>query len=329
MMHIIKISTALLLTSGAILGCSEGKSDAERNEAEIESPHSETAQLLSKPADGIEETNSETPAYSTSPVSLTSQETPEPSSEQSANMRTYVDPACLVGWLDEGKAQDNRLIHGCEKPNSAIQANISEQNGWVHYAYQNDKEWGNGSVSTRPLGMMDDGNLVFLMLENWGGTGQFSKLVVAKPDPETGQVGAEHVQVTNFGDRCNGGVSEGWITDEQTVTVNVNMTPADLAETALDAANMADSDVAEFVRDLPFCAVCCAGSANYSYDLKSSTLNLNHTSFNQDGGLVNLGKNKDAQCMFDKVVAAGGVVGKVVKKEDLPALGRSLRECMK
>ncbi len=118
-----------------------------------------------------------------------------------------------------------------------------------------------GLVGYRYLGDVD-GHKALWIVENSGGSGFFSSLVMVSHDRE-----ANHLQVQDslaFGDRCNGGIVTAAVVDGS-LTYERDMTPFDMMGLAGDDSDSGQRSALQTARaaQLPACAACCYGKARF------------------------------------------------------------------
>lgn len=123
-----------------------------------------------------------------------------------------------------------------------------------------------GTVSYRAIGEVEDGLIAVHLIENGGGSGVFSSLILLEPQRHNGDktLNYEQKDVLAFGDRCNGGVKDAWMEDGRVLAYSRSVTMYDMLGLVGDPQRaILSSETAE---DLPFCAACCYAEAVFDED---------------------------------------------------------------
>lgn len=222
-----------------------------------------------------------------------------------------VDPLCFV--TRESEDPHTYPVEGCD--DDAIDRDTAAQPdplgpGFVSTGYvsivpnpeTNSEERFAGLIGYSYLGEID-GNKAVLVIENSGGSGLFSTLMLLAHDAAANRL--KPVKTYASGDRCNGGVTGGKIVDGKVVY--------ERAVTALDMMSLTGEPgratlQSEAARQLPSCAICCYGDAQFeeerftgiSFDPRLATA-IQRKTYEQQGG---------AEQCFDNLIKQNVVPGK-------------------
>lgn len=136
-----------------------------------------------------------------------------------------------------------------------------------YYDHETDETFtSQGFVGYRVIGQVDHKNnsyLAVVTLENGGGSGTFSSIMLLEPtiNPDNDTRAFRQVEVLTYGDRCMNGYADAWVEDGELI-YRVHSTMIDMLgfsgdpERAILKADAASS--------LPFCAACCYAQAEFS-----------------------------------------------------------------
>lgn len=183
-----------------------------------------------------------------------------------------VDPLCFINPSAESFPQSYPVTN-CGK-GDVIEDSEGEKNPMgdqflaKSYKYTGDDTL-RGAIGYRYIGDVE-GHKALWIIENMGGTGFFTSLVLLDHD-ETG----EHLNLYKLlatGDRCNGGIAEAQVVDGK-LFYERDVTPYDIM--ALTGASDRPILQSEAAGKLPSCAICCYARAQYdSETLKGLQLDL-------------------------------------------------------
>jgi len=215
-----------------------------------------------------------------------------------------VDPLCFLSRDDEesGFPVTSCLPDDIELTPAALPETIT---GNYHAtAYEQVLEGGPddeeafrfpGFIGYRYLGDFDEHKAI-LLIENTGGSGVFTTLMLLDYDEVAGQLMPR--RYIAGGDRCTGGIVNAAIENGKLI-YEQSVTPYDMIGLTGDPERaLLQSDAAQ---QLPFCAVCCYGRALYE--------NETFTGLRFDDGLSTQPAEKsyrddqDAAACFDRLVA--------------------------
>lgn len=136
-----------------------------------------------------------------------------------------------------------------------------------------------------------NGSHIVYTLNNTGGSGQFSSIVLVKRNENTLQI-----KSLTGGDRCNGGISDVTLKDNL-LTYSQNMTPYDFLELSKNNPQQLKA-----YNDLDACAACCAGSLIIERDLLKSIDKENPIAVDLSDDYQPASENdKKYQVCFDKL----------------------------
>jgi Uncharacterized protein conserved in bacteria, putative lipoprotein len=172
--------------------------------------------------------------------------------------------------------------------------------------------------SYRPIGRLTNGESVVLVEWSGGGTGQFSEIDSIRSTTDGGETTISARNLLGGGDRCNGGIESASMRGESAIDVVVRATPADIVAAG-------DPGIDVYGYDLASCAICCAGTIAYRFDVgankqavASATVG-ERLSEQQDAA-------QDAQACFDRLVATGGNLPRTFDAAALAQLAQRFRE---
>lgn len=187
-----------------------------------------------------------------------------------------VSPLCFLNNIgtEEIPVYPTRLCNseGLEATGStALDAHKFVSVSYEYSLYDDESEENfvtRGFVAYRALGMVDyegDSYLALWLLENGGGSGTFSTLMLLDyiRDEADKTVHYKRVRSLAFGDRCMGGIVDA-IVQEGQLQFYLHTTMADMFLLIDDAERpILKSDA---YKDLPFCAACCYAVAEYDLE---------------------------------------------------------------
>lgn len=168
----------------------------------------------------------------------------------------------LTSHLDEKSINLKECVKEINKykTDAANKALINKGYVGVDYSNKDEKEnpWDRGYAYYKYLGKHGEDHVLYF-LENTGGSGMFSNILIVKRE------GDKLILKENSagGDRCNGGIDNAKLENNQ-LYYSMNLTPFDY----IALSNENPKEIKPY-DDLASCAVCCQGSANFSYDFQN------------------------------------------------------------
>ncbi|HEY8963265.1 MAG TPA: hypothetical protein VIN59_02255 [Alphaproteobacteria bacterium] len=174
-----------------------------------------------------------------------------------------IDPMCIYALNYAGSSNETVDLATCtgnkgSKGDYFVTSTAIEDfgNGFSGYNLQCDQDACAGAaIQYKVIGEADD-QFIVQSLYNGGGTGYFSHL--GRYAINDGKLNA--TKSYGGGDRCNGGVDSASIKDG-VVVASYNITPYDLVD--ISGGNTAKFEAYD---ELPACAACCIGTADYEGD---------------------------------------------------------------
>lgn len=170
----------------------------------------------------------------------------------------------------------------------------------------------------RPIGKLASGKSVILVNWSGGGTGQFSEIVAVRSATGNGETTISARTIVLGGDRCNGGIENASMRDENIVEVAVRATSADLVMAGNSSADAA-------LDDLDSCAICCAGTLTYGVDVASNRETLASATINEIAP-ASEDPSEGAQACFDGLLRGEGSLPKTLTPSDLKQLAQRFRQ---
>lgn len=176
----------------------------------------------------------------------------------------------------------------------------------------------------RLLGRLPDGRELAEVSYNSGGTGYFSEIVEIRRmhAAESGDQRLTARTLIAGGDRCSLGIAGAELTDEDTVAVDFNATPADFFAAGEPAPSSALGD-----HWLPACAVCCFATVRRSFSVtggRGTVVSATIAEFE----MADPTQEDDSvlSCFWKRVQAKAGSVPHTVSADELRALVREVQE---
>lgn len=175
-----------------------------------------------------------------------------------------IDPACLwpiIGGTmnpDAPPAPTSVPTSGCAPDGATI---TKDEDGWVRLA----DEGADGArryTGLRWAERMTNGVIALHAYDSGGGSGVFSSLITGELDVSNDQL--TDIHSFGFGDRCNGGLSETYLTTNGRLRASANMTPWDIMMSPLgdlpfdDQWTIGAQRFGAAFNEAPGCAICCS-----------------------------------------------------------------------
>lgn len=268
--------------------------------------------------------------------------TPPPVPDNRVITEEMIHPACFRSDYEQSAQVNSPPLNlsQCTQANAHITVE-TESN-------QRSADLEEGYIVVTDRGRLADGRKVFEILENTGGTGRFSSLLMGYIEQRGGQLWLSGIENHHFGDRANGGLQNAFLDSNNRLWVETSITPADLPALVYSSAeelglvsrqelsgaggndNLADSGerAAAFFQglNLPYCSICYAGNVKLVYDDNSQTFMFAELYWEWQ---PDANSSEIEYCVADLIAGYGREAGKgyQLSRNELAELARPLRLC--
>lgn len=213
----------------------------------------------------------------------------------------FIHPLCLDlatgGRASAGGGDSERpipiLLGACNRGMRHVDVSLGDGGFFASGAYAGSPTW----FAYRPIGRLASGETVVDVSWSGGGTGQFSEIDAVRSTTKGGETTISARTLVGGGDRCNGGIDRATMPSDGVIEMSLRATPGDLISAGDSAL-----DVSRY--DLAMCAICCAGTMSYRFDVAAGRQTLVSATVSE---ALSADQNEpaSAQACFDRLVGDG------------------------